>query len=366
MIGSAPRGSVAGAAGSVLLGLLITGCQAGKPPPRILPVQVAPVQLSSFRDSVDTISTLESIGEVNLAAQATGRIQSLLVQQGDRVRRGQLLLVLDQAQGRAEVAKLQAEVETNRLNFQRYNYLVKQGAASAFQRDEFRQRYISSRQELIARRADLGFRDLRAPIDGTIGDLTVKQGDVIQAGVPFSSLIRNDRLLARVEVPALYASRLRLGQPVILMDPASNRPLAEAPLRSIDPGVVPGSQSLLAKAEFDNSGQRLRNGLRTRTRLILDVRRQPSVPFTAVTQISGQSFVYGVGSLARLRERPGRADLAAAARMPAGTRFALQTPVQLGPLQDNRYPVQAGLSEGQPVITANLLSLRHGLPVQVR
>jgi hypothetical protein len=40
--------------------------------------------------------------------------------------------------------------------------------------------------------------------------------------------------------------------------------------------------------------------------------------------------------------------------------------VQLGPLQDNRYPVQAGLSEGQPVITANLLSLRHGLPVQVR
>ncbi|MCX5958191.1 MAG: biotin/lipoyl-binding protein, partial [Cyanobacteria bacterium] len=151
---------MAGAAGSVLLGLLITGCQAGKPPPRILPVQVAPVQLSSFRDSVDTISTLESIGEVNLAAQATGRIQSLLVQQGDRVRRGQLLLVLDQAQGRAEVAKLQAEVETNRLNFQRYNYLVKQGAASAFQRDEFRQRYISSRQELIARRADLGFRDL--------------------------------------------------------------------------------------------------------------------------------------------------------------------------------------------------------------
>ena len=349
------------------LALLLSGCSALKAPPaRILPVPVEPVALGSFSDSIETMSTLESLQEVALASQASGRIQRLLVQQGDRVRQGQLLLVLDQTQSRAEVARLQAEVETNRLNYQRYDYLVKQGAASAFQRDEFRQRYLSSRQELIARRADLAFRDLRAPIGGIVGDLSVKQGDVIQAGAPLTSLIRNDRLLARVEVPALYAPRLRLGQTVILMDPASNRPLARAPLSSIDPGVAPGSQSLLAKAEFDNTSQRLRNGLRTRTRLIFVDRRQASVPFTAVTRISGQSFVYRVGGLERLRERPGQADLAAAARMPPGTRFALQTPVRLGPLQHNRYPVLEGLSPGDPVIVANLLSLRHGLPVQVR
>ncbi len=364
---AALRSMAAAAAFSASLGLLLPGCAADKAAaPRILPVQVAPVVLSSFSDSIETMSTLESLKEVALAAQASGRIERLLVQQGERVRQGQLLLVLDQTQSRAEVARLQAEVETNRLNYQRYNYLVKQGAASAFQRDEFRQRYISSRQELIARRADLAFRDLRAPIDGIVGDLLVKQGDVIQSGVPFTSLIRNDRLLARVEVPALYAPRLRLGQMVILMDPATNRPLAQAPLRSIDPAVVPGSQSLLAKAEFDNRGQRLRNGLRTRTRLILESSRQPSVPFTAVTQISGQNFVYAVGALARLRQRPGRADLAAAARMPPGTRFALQTPVRLGSLQHNRYPVLQGLSLEEPVIVANLLSLRHGQPVQVR
>lgn len=349
------------------LGLWLSGCTAvNAPPARILSVQVEPVALDSFSDSIETMSTLESLKEVALAAQASGRIQRLLVQQGDRVRRGQLLLVLDQTQARAEVGRLEAEAETNRLNFQRYDYLVKQGAASAFQRDEFRQRYISSRQELIARRADLAFRDLRAPIGGIVGDLSVKQGDVIQAGAPFTSLIRNDRLLARVEVPALYGPRLRLGQPVILMDPASNRPLARAPLISIDPGVAPGSQSLLAKAEFDNSSQRLRNGLRTRTRLILEDSRQASVPFTAVTRISGQSFVYRVGGLARLRERPGQADLAAAAKLPPRSRFALQTPVRLGPLQHNRYPVLEGLSPGDPVIVANLLSLRHGLLVRVR
>ncbi|MEI6031007.1 MAG: efflux RND transporter periplasmic adaptor subunit [Synechococcaceae cyanobacterium ELA739] len=362
-----PPGAALAAPLTLALCLGLLGCGAEKAPPERIPkVQVTPVSRSAFQDSIDTMSTLESIEEVDLAAQASGRIERLLVQQGDRVGRGQLLLVLDQTQGQAEVARLRAEVETNRLNFERYDYLVKQGAASAFQRDEFRQRYLSSRQDLIARRADLAFRDLRAPIDGTVGDVKVKAGDVIQAGAPFTNLIRNDRLRARVEVPALYAPRLRLGQTVILMDPASNRPLAQAPLSSIDPGVVPGSQSLLAKAEFANPGQRLRNGLRTRTRLILEDRLLPSVPFTAVTQMSGQSFVFVVGTLAELRQRPGKADLAAAARLPARTRFALQTPVRLGPLQHNRYPLLTGPGEGETVISANLLSLRHGLPVQVR
>ena len=47
------------------------------------------------------------------------------------------------------------------------------------------------------------------------------------------------------------------------------------------------------------------------------------------------------------------------------TLFALQTPVSLGSLQNNRYPVTKGLDVGQKVITSNLLSLRHGVPVKV-
>ena len=132
---------------------------------------------------MDTVSTLEALEEVNLAAQASGRIQALLVRQGDAVNQGQLLMVLDQTQARAEVARLQAETETKRLNFLRYDYLVKQGAASAIQRDQFRQDYISSRMNLVARAADLGFRDLRAPIAGIVGDVQVKVGDVIQAEI---------------------------------------------------------------------------------------------------------------------------------------------------------------------------------------
>jgi multidrug efflux pump subunit AcrA (membrane-fusion protein) len=100
--------------------------------------------------------------------------------------------------------------------------------------------------------------------------------------------------------------------------------------------------------------------------LILDDRAQLSVPFEAVTQISGQRFVYVAGSLADLERQPGQAKLEALRKLPPTARFALQTPVTLGPLQNNRYPVQRGLEPGQRVITANLVNLRHGLPVRVQ
>lgn len=364
---SPARAWAGGVSLTLWLGFAAAGCQSRPQAPaqRALPVQAAPVAAAVFSQNVDTVSTLEAIDEVALAAQASGRIEQLLVRQGDVVRQGQRLLVLDQVQLRAEVAALRAQTETDRINYARFEQLARVGADTALRRDQARQQYISSRQQLVARQADLQFRDLKAPIDGVVGDIQVKQGDVLQAGTPFTTIIRNDRLLARVDVPAIFTDRVRLGQPVVLMDPVRNVPLAEGQVRSIDPGVVAASQSLLVKAEFPNPRGDLRTGMRTRTRLVLDSRQQPAVPFAAVTQVAGQSFVFVVGGLEQLRNNPGRLDKARLAALPADGRFALQVPVKLGPLQDNRYPVLSGLRAGQQVVTSNLLNLRHGSLIQV-
>jgi RND family efflux transporter MFP subunit len=340
--------------------LLLLGCGAGSAPPQRLPrVSSQPLRERRFEQVVEGIATLEALQEVKLAAQVSGRIERLLVRQGDRVRRGSLLLELDQVQARAEVARLQAEMETDRLNFLRFEGLVQQGAATPFQRDEYRQRYVSSRRDLEARSADLALRTLRAPIDGIVADLRVKQGDLIQAGSPFTGIIRNDRLLARMEVPAIHAAQLRPGLELTLIDPASGRRLAQVPLVSIDPGVDSGSQTLLVKGEVRQASAALRNGLRLRARLVLQRRQLPAVPFAAVSRQWGQSFVFRLGTA---RELGGRT--------PAGMAVttgpvALQTPVQLGPLQEGWYPLLGGLPPGSRVITSQLLTLRHGQPVLV-
>ncbi len=364
-------GAGSGAAALAAL-LLAAGCSPAAPPPRPpLAVRSEPARPALFREEIGTVSTLEAPDEVNLAAQAGGRIEQLLVRQGDQVRRGQLLVVLDQTQLRAEVVALRGQRDESLLNYRRFEFLARTGAASVIQRDALRQNWVAAESALKAKEADLAFRHLRSPVDGYVSDVRINPGDVIRAGDPFTTIQRNNRLLARVEVPARYGPQLRTGQAVVLQDPVAARTIAEGQVRSIDPRVSSGTQGLLVKAEVDNPDGSLRTGQRLRTRVVLGSAEQLSVPFAAVTQTSGQNFVFLVGSLEQLQRQPGRTsreqleELRQRLATTPQLRFALQTPVRLGPLQNNRYPVLRGLSAGQQVITTNLLSLRHGAPIQV-
>jgi hypothetical protein len=125
-------------------------------------------------------------------------------------------------------------------------------------------------------------------------------------------------------------------------------------------------------AVFPNTDGTLRDGQRMNTRVQIKSKDELSVPFAAVTQTSGQSFVFRLGSFDELRENPGKADLnrlelgIKAGRLPAEIKFVLQTPVTVGELENDLYPITKGLKLNQKVATTNLLNLKHGMPVQVQ
>ena len=364
--GSGRHRSPAGALTLAALLLGLAGCgEGGKRRPPAL-VTVAPASSQRFEQPLNTVSTLEAAEEIDLAAQAGGRVQRLLVRTGDPVRAGQLLVVLDQTQLRAEVQALRAKAKRDQLAYERFRSLVSQGAASALQAEEYQANAIGSRESLRAKLADLAYKEIRAPIAGVMGDLTIKPGDLVSAGTPFSRIIRNERLLARIDVPAGRMGQLRPGQSVQLLAADGDQPQAEGRISQVDPGVSATSQTLLAKAIIRNPDGLLRNGQRLRTRVLLGSEQQLSVPFEAVTRQFGQAFVFVVGNLEQLRQDPGRADLKALERLPKGTAMALQRPVQVGPLQGNRYPVLEGLRPGERVIVSGTMGLRHGSPVRIK
>ena len=337
-----------------------------------LPVQQASVLEAPFTDDIDTVSTLEANALVELAAQTSGRVTELKVSQGDRIEAGQLLVVLDQVQARAALAEQRAKAATAKVDWEREEFLAKAGAASLRQRDSYRTRYIAALEKVKALEAELSYSNLRSPTAGTVANVQVKVGDVVQQNQPFTSVVQNNILEAKVEVPAVYGDRLAIGQPVILSVPGTVKPLATSQIESIDPQVNPQTQGLLVKALFNNADGKLRSGQRLRTRVQLKSGQQISVPFAAITQTSGQSFVFRVGTFSDLKANPGKADIERITKgiekgkLPKNALFALQTPVNIGEVQNNRYPVTKGLKLNQKVITTNLLNLKHGMPIQVK
>ena len=325
------------------------------PPPK---VQAAATRVAEFTEGVDTVSTLEASNLVELAAQSGGRIEQLKIRQGDEVEAGELLLVLDQDEEKAKA-------ETAKANYERYAYLAEVGATSQKELDRYRTQYIEAK-------AKLSYSNLRSPSAGTVADVKVKVGDVIQQAQVFTSLVQNNQLEARVEVPAIFSARLEEGQPVLLRAPGSDEVIATGAVESIDPRINPNTQGLLVTAVFPNTNETLRDGQRMHTRVQIKAEEELAVPFAAVTQTSGQSFVFRLGGFDELRENPGKADLKRlelgikAGKLPADAQFALQTPVTVGELENDLYPITKGLKLNQKVATTNLLNLKHGMPVQVQ
>ena len=339
------------------------------PPPK---VQAATAQMAEFTEGVDTVSTLEASNLVELAAQSSGRILALEIRQGDDVVPGELLVVLDQAQQQARLAEDKAKAETAKANFERYRYLAETGATSQKELDRYRTQYIAAIEKVKVTEANLSYSNLRSPSAGTVADVKVKVGDVIQQGQVFTSLVQNSELEARVEVPAIFSARLEKGQPVLLSAPGSDEVIAIGSVGSIDPRINPKTQGLLVKAVFPNTDGKLKDGQRLRTRVQITAKDELAVPFAAVTQTSGQSFVFRLGSFEELKENPGKADLEKlekgmqAGKLPKDAQFALQTPVSVGELENQLYPITKGLELNQKVATTNLLNLKHGMPVQVQ
>ena len=356
----------------LLTAISVTACGGSDEKTQALPVQQASVLEATFTDNIDTVSTLEANALVELAAQTSGRVTELKVSQGDRIDAGQLLVVLDQVQARAALAEQRATAATAKVDWEREEYLSKVGAASLRQRDSYRLKYIAALEKVKTLEAELSYSNLRSPTAGTIAEIQVKVGDVVNQNQPFTSVVQNNILEAKVEVPAVYGDRLVIGQPVILSAPGTAKPLATSQIESIDPQVNTQTQGLLVKALFNNDDGQLRSGQRLRTRVQLKSDQQISVPFAAVTQTSGQSFVFRVGNFADLKANPGKTDIERISKgiekgkLPKNALFALQTPVNIGEVQNNRYPVTKGLKLNEKVITTNLLNLKHGMPIQVK
>ena len=338
------------------------------PPPK---VQAATATNAEFTEGVDTVSTLEATNKVELAAQASGRILELKIGQGDLVQPGQLLMVLDQAQQQARLAEDKAKAATAKSNFERYEFLAKTGAASQQEADRYRTQYIAAAEKVKSTEATLSYNNLRSPSSGMVADVKVKVGDVIQQGTPFTSLVQNDQLEAKVEVPAVFSNRLAIGQPVLLSAPGSDTVINTGKVDTINPQINPKTQGLLVKAVFNNPDGKLLSGQRLRTRVLIKAKQELSVPFASVTQTSGQSFVFRLGSFEELKANPGKAEIdklskaIEAGKIPASTQFAIQTPVKIGELENDLFPITEGLKPNAKVATTNLLNLKHGMPVQI-
>ncbi|MBM5791084.1 MAG: efflux RND transporter periplasmic adaptor subunit [Cyanobacteria bacterium M_surface_10_m1_298] len=356
---------------------LLASCGAQPPAKTPLSVQVESIGEAEFNPSIDVISVLSSTTDVALRPETDGRVVKILVTQGQQVKAGQRILVLDNVQQSAQLNASQAEARKDRLNAERYIFLNEQGAVSTKQRDQYVTQAIQSRDKVKADAATLGYKYVTAPINGEIGDLdTVKIGDYVKQGQAITGIVDNSSLWTLMDVPATQALSVKLGQPVRLATQTNPPMTANGKVVFISPyfGVSGSSSSpntVLVKAVFPNSNGALKTGQYVKNKIITGSSRQLSVPVNAVLMQAQQPFVYRVVTLSQaLPKIKASTTLPDAMKkkleaLPPATPIVVQVPVQLGQLQGDRYPLISGLQKGERIVVSNTALLRTGLPVKI-
>ncbi|NDD45691.1 MAG: efflux RND transporter periplasmic adaptor subunit, partial [Synechococcaceae bacterium WB9_4xB_025] len=283
----------------------------------------------------------------------------------------------DNVQQSAALNAARAQARTDKLNAERYEFLYEQGAASAKTRDQYATQAIASRDQALASAATLGYKFVRSPIDGIVGDLdTVKLGDYVQTGQAITGIVDNSTLWTLMQIPATQADQIKIGQTVKVSSQTSPPVSGQGSVTFISPyfGISGSQQSpntLMVKATFPNLTGKLKTGQFVKSQIVIDQKQALAVPVQAVFMQAQQPFVYVVVPLSKALPKIKASSSVPEAskqkleKLPASTPIVVQKPVVLGTLQNNLYPLRSGLNRGETVVVSNTALLSNGLPVKV-
>jgi RND family efflux transporter MFP subunit len=322
-----------------------------------LPVQIETVKTVPIRDASEYVALVRSQHSVQVQPQVDGHVYKILVASGDKVRPGTPLLVIDPSQQAATVNSQKAIHDANlaardlaREQFNRVKKLFDGGAGTRQDMDQARSALQQAEASSAASAAQIKAQSVQlqryrvvSAIEGTVGDIPVRVGDFVTPQSLLTTVDDNDALEAYVNIPIERAAGLNLGTPVEIID-GTEKVLAPSEVTFISPRADTATQMVLLKAHIDNRAARLRSWQFTRARIIWSKHDGPAVPVLAVQRRAGQPFVWVVNDA-------------------QGGLSAEQRAVQLGPLQEQQYPITGGIKAGDRIVVSGVQKLRPGARV---
>ncbi len=285
----------------------------------------APVAVRDVPVEIRAPVDLRPLEQADVGAKTLGYLDAVLVDRGDRVRRGQLLAVVrpsdlpDQlAAARGQLAQNQASVALARANQERAEQLAPGGFVSQQELQQVQSTLTSAEAALRASQANVGALAVRlgemrieSPLDGFVSARKLDPGALVGptggAG-PILTIQRLDTLRVFVPVNERDASQVAVGQTARLELDALPGRAVEGRVVRVSPAFDPVARTLDAEVQIQNRDGRLRPGMYGRAAIVTDVHRGALVVPASAVQISNERsyvFVLRGDKVARLPIRTG-------------------------------------------------------------
>jgi membrane fusion protein (multidrug efflux system) len=299
-------------------------------------VEVAKVESMTLVDETQAVGSLRSRQGVMLRPEVAGRVKQIFFNDGQRVRKGQLMVQLEDQLQQAQVAQARAELSIAEANHKRNQELVAQNFISQRSLDESAAALEVSRAKLSLAQASLQRLQVLAPFDGITGLKQINVGDYLKDGADMVNVEDIDAVLLDFRLPERFQAKVRAGQKAQLtVDALPGRPFS-AIVQAVDPLIEANGRSVGVRGCIDNRQQQLRPGMFARVNAVFGSRDNALViPEEAIIPQGGRTFVVKVVQ----GDKP-------------DVRVSERVAVKVGLRQPGKVEIVEGLAAGDTVVTA--------------
>jgi len=362
--GDKPRPAEPGAAATAAAGGASRAGTAGPGGGGPAAVEAARAEAMRIEDDAQAVGSLRAAQTVIVRPEVSGRIVKIGFSDGARVKRGQLLVQLDDLLQVAQLKQAEAQAHIARTNLVRSRELQAQNFVSQSAVDQNAAALEVAEAQVALARAQLSRLAIRAPFDGVAGIKGVALGDYLKDGADIVSLEDRSRMWVDFRLPERYAGRTRTGQTVqVSLDAVPGRAYAGT-VEALDALVDSNGRSLLVRARVDQPGPELKSGMFARARIVFAVReRAVMVPEEALVPQGGKQFLV-------LAVPAPAASGAASTGKDNGSGPSLvskRIEAQLGMRLAGKVEILQGVAPGDLVVTAGQARVMRGdaLPLRV-
>jgi multidrug efflux system membrane fusion protein len=344
------------------------GAPAGEEKPRsaaVVPVVVATATQGEFQVRDHTIGTVSIDATVQVKSRVDGQVMEALFTEGQMVRKGDLLFRIDPLQYQAQVqqaeaslARDQAQLANAQADLKRFSDLTKKGFATVQEQEQASAQAKVMTAAIMADQAaidlaklQLGYTEIRSPIDGKTGRILVEPGNLVKANdVPLVVInqlqpIAVTLALPQRDLPSLQRRMAKGKLAVIIAIPGDSGGRLKGKVDFINNAVDAASGTIQLKASFDNADLRLVPAQLVDAVIVLQTLDDAlTVPSEAINDGQAGRYVYVVN-----------ADKTVAVHN-----------VKVAYEEDGRSVISEGLKAGDMVVTDGQLRLAPGMKVSIK
>ncbi|MFQ5790610.1 MAG: efflux RND transporter periplasmic adaptor subunit [Acidobacteriota bacterium] len=320
---------------------------AAEPDAHRVPVEVLEARQGSISRVLTSSATVEAEQSAQVLAKVEGMVTAVKVREGDLVRGGQVLALLEEGEkklalerARLKLGKAEAEYNRAKLSVERQLISRYDFEKALFDRD-------LAASELMTAELELTYTQVRAPFAGRVTEKLVIAGKTVKKGDHLFSLADFDSLIARLFLPERDVFQLKVGQRVELGLESLAQAKFEGRIGAISPVVDPKTGTVKVTVDVTDPSASLGSGIRpgafVRVQIMTDTHEDAVlVPKLALVREDGENFVY----------------LAVMGK-------AIKRPVRLGYTSNGEVEVVEGVRAGDQVVVAGQTSLREHAAVEI-